>query len=266
MSTLSDRAPVAAFALSLTQQLLACAGITPGMRVLALGRDVGELALLLAERVGAQGRVIGVHEDREVVQDARSRAAEEGFEHVEFLPLPLSAVRLEQPVDAVVARFFLMWQTDPVVALQRAAGMLHDGGRLIVQEWHYDSVSWSEISDWPYVPLYRRFVRWSIEAMRREQLHSNVGLRLPNLFAQAGLPLPEVRSELQIVNGPSSLGYAFFETIMREWVPATERHGVNRRSEIDMENFADRLKAETNAAGGHLFLPLQIGAWTRVER
>ena len=42
----------AAFAQPLTEELLACSGITPGMRVLVLGPDLADLALLVAERVG----------------------------------------------------------------------------------------------------------------------------------------------------------------------------------------------------------------------
>jgi hypothetical protein len=266
MKTFPGRAPITAFALPLTEELLTCSGITPGMRVLVLGRDVTDLALLVAERVGCEGYVLGAHDDDEAVADARARAADEGFERVDFSAASLDDLNLEEPLDAVVGRFLLMCESDPAEALRRAAGMVHDGGRVVFQEWHFDSITWSETSDWPHIPLYRRFVRLAIESMRRDDLHSDIGLRLANLFAEAGLSLPSIQSDLRIVNGASTLGYAFFESIIRELLPAIERHGLARQEEIDLDNFAARLKAETNAAGGHLFLPLQVGAWTRVDK
>lgn len=266
MTTLADRAPITAFALPLTEELLTISGITPGMRVLVLGPDLADLALLVAERVGSEGRVLGAYHDGQTVDEAKRRAAEEGFERVEFVAAPLSDVHLGELVDAVVGRFFLMGEPDPAAALRRSAAMLHDGGRLVVQEWHFDSITWNATSDWPDVPLYRRFARLATEGMRRNNLHLDVGLRLVNLFAEAGLPLPAIRSDLRFVNGASSRGYAFFESVIRELVPTIERHGLAGPDEIDIENFADRLKAETAAAGGHLFLPLQVGAWSRVDK
>ncbi|MGC1759588.1 MAG: hypothetical protein WA742_09545, partial [Candidatus Cybelea sp.] len=51
----------AAFAQPLTEELLSCAGITPGMRVLVMGSGLAEIALLVAERVGCNGRVFATH-------------------------------------------------------------------------------------------------------------------------------------------------------------------------------------------------------------
>lgn len=265
MKLTNRRAPIAAFAQPLTEELLTASGVTPGMRVLVLGRDLADLALLVAERVGRDGTVVGVHHDGEIVDDARRRAADEGFERVSFVAASLSDVRLDSPVDAVVARFFLMCEPDPVESVRRAASMVHDGGRVLSQEWHYGSMVWKETSDWPYVPLYRSFVRWSSEAMRLEKLHLDIGLRLPNIFAEAGLPLPALRSDLRTINGTFAMGYAFFESVMRELLPTIERHDIANAQEVDVEGFAARLEAETNATGGHVFLPLQIGAWSRVE-
>ena len=89
-------------------------------------------------------------------------------------------------------------------------------------------------------------------------------LRLVNLFTEAGLPLPGVRSELRVVHGPGSLGYAFFESALRELLPVT-RENRGGAEQLDADSFAERLERETLAAGGHLFLPLQIGAWTRLD-
>jgi hypothetical protein len=254
----------AAFAQPLTEELLACAGITPGMRVLVLGADLPDLALLVAERVGRAGMVIGLDAELANVDRACARAEAEGFEGIEFRVGELANLHLEAPVDAVVGRFFLMRERDPAQAIRLAAGFVHDGGRIVFQEWHYDSMLWSQTSDWPHVPLYRRFARWSVETMRDSGVHVDMGLRLVNLFTEAGLPLPGMRSDFRVIAGPGSLGYTFFESAIRELQPARCNDAVDMEA-LDAESFAQRLERETLAAGGHLFLPLQIGAWTRVN-
>jgi len=261
--TVYSQAAQAAFAQPLTEELLSAAGITPGMRVLVLGRDLADLALLVAERVGRSGAVLGVNEHPKFIYEARERAAEEGFECVEFRRAFLDELEFDAPVDAVIGRFFLMNEPDPVRAIRAAARNVHDGGRIIFQEWHYDSVLWLDTSDWPNVPLYRHFARWSIESLRRRRANVDVGLRLTNLFKEAGLPLPAVRTDLRVVHGSNALGYAFFESALRELLPTIERCGFAHAYDVEVDTFAERLERETIAAGGHVFLPLQVGAWTR---
>lgn len=252
MKTERVHAVEAAFAQPLTEELLSCSGITPGMRVLVLGPDLADLALLVAERVGADGTVIGLDADIRNVDRAYWRAEAEGFDCIEFRAGALRNLHLDAPVDAVVGRFFLMHELDPVGAIRHAAGLVHDGGRIVMHEWHYESILWPQTSDWPHVPLYRRFAQTSIDRMRRTGMHVDMGLRLVNLFTEAGLPLPSIRSDLRVVNGAGSLGYRFFESAL------TELNG-----DLDGDAFAQRLERETLATGGHIFLPLQIGAWTR---
>jgi SAM-dependent methyltransferase len=253
----------AAFAQPLTEELLACSGISPGMRVLVLGPGLADLALLVAERVGNYGTVVAVHDDPSIIAQARKRAAEEGFDRVSFDRESLDQLELE-PFDAVVGRFFLMHQRDPVWAIRRAASLVHEGGRIVFQEWHYDSILWTETSDWPRTQTYGRFARWVIEGLRRQHAHLDMGLGLVNAFTEAGLPLPMVRTDLRIVHGCGSRGYAFFEAALRELIPTIEHCGLACAAEIDVDTFAERLERETTAAaGGHIFLPLQVGAWTR---
>jgi SAM-dependent methyltransferase len=253
----------AAFAQPLTEELLTGSGVTPGMRVLVLGRGLADLALLVAERVGASGAVIGAHEDPQVVAQAQRRAAEEGFDRVDFRAESLDRIALGGSVDAVVGRFFLMHQPDPVRAITIAADAVYDGGRIVFQEWHYESVLWPETSDWPHLPLYRAFARWSIEGLRRQSAHVDMGLRLANAFTEAGLPLPAIRTDLRTVQGIGSRGYVFFEAAVREALPTLERCGIACAGQVDVDSFADRLERETSAVNGHAFLPLQVGAWAR---
>ncbi|HEV3091565.1 MAG TPA: methyltransferase domain-containing protein [Candidatus Cybelea sp.] len=259
-----SHAAQAALAQPLTEELLARSGVLPGMRVLVLGNSLADLALLVAERVGPHGSVIGVNADAAIVAEARRRAADECFAWVSFRQESLEQADLAMPLDAVVGRFFLMYERDPVEAIARAAALLTDGGRIVFQEWQYDSILREETSDWPYVPLYRQFARWSLEALRLRNARVDIGLRLVNAFTEAGLDVPAIRTSLRAVHGGDLLGYSFFEDEMRELLPTIELCGIASASDVDVDTFADRMERETRAAEGHVFLPLQVGAWTRV--
>lgn len=267
MGEMRDHRPYAveaAFAQPLTDELLSSSDISPGMRVLALGRGLADLALRVAERVGPSGAVIGVHPDGPIAAAARRRATEECFEWVTFHAKSLERIKLHTPVDAVVGRFFLMHQRNPVRAIRLAAGLVREGGRVVFQEWHYGSILWPETSGWPQLPLYEQFARLTIEGLRRRRAHVDMGLRLANAYAEAGLGVPLLRMDLRVVPQAGSLGYAFFEETMRKLLPTIERCGLARAVDVAVDTFAQRLERETVQSRGHLFLPLQVGAWATV--
>ena len=252
----------AAVAQPLTEELLSSSDISPGMRVLVLGRRLADLALLVAERVGRGGAVIGAHLDARAAADARRCAAQQCFDWVSFRAESLERINLETPVDAVVGRFFLMHQRNPARAIRLAAGTVREGGRIVFQEWHFGSILWPETSGWPQLPLYEQFARLTIEGLRRHNAHVDMGLRLANVYAEAGLPVPALAMDLRTVTDAGSLGYAFFEATMRELLPTIERYGLARAVDVAVDTFAQRLERETAQSHGHLFLPLQVGAWT----
>jgi SAM-dependent methyltransferase len=254
----------AASAQPLTESLLEDAGIKPGMRVLVVGRGVCDLALLVAERVGCHGCVVAAHADAHVVGQARRRAAEEGFDRVSFRTKALDAIAVEGLFDAVIGRFYLAHKSDPVESLRLVARTVHEGGRIAFQEWHYESMLWADTSAWPRLPLYRDFARWTIEGLRRGGVHVDMGLRLANCFSAAGLRVPVLSTDLRTVHGADSLGYGFFAAMQRELFPTPAECGVAAVG-VDVETFADRLERETIASGGHVFLPLQVAAWTRAK-
>jgi SAM-dependent methyltransferase len=254
----------AALAAPLTQELLARAGIVPGMRVLVLGAGDGDVALLVAERVGTGGRVVVLDPDDRALAGARAQADEQYFEDIEFREESLATFAPREPFDAVVGRFFFMHEAEPVAQLERAATFLRPGGRMVVHEWHLESILWPHTSAWPDGTAYRPLARASIDALRRNGVHVDMGLRLVNLFAAAGLPLPSTRSELVVVPGASASGPLFFRALLRELKPAEACPGVPAAERRALDLLAQRLEDAALTSYGHIFLPLQVGAWTHL--
>lgn len=260
----TDR-PSAAAAISqmFTEELIARAGIAPGMRIAVMGAGTGELAFLVAERVGDGGAVVAIDDDPGLLALARQRAREQRFDRVTFQVDGLGDVEAEPPFDGAVGRFFLMRRSDPVAAIRRAAAFVRPGGRVAFAEWHFESILWEHVSAWPAQPLYRRSAELTIEGLRRNGQHVDMGLRLVNAFVEAGLPLPAMRTDLRACGGATAASFEFYAETLRDLLPALERSGIATSRELEIETLALRMRQEALAAGGHAFLPLLVGAWTR---
>ena len=91
-----------------TRRLLHEAGIAKGMRVLDVGSGAGDVALLVAEMVGPEGKVVGVDQNSEVLKTARARARAAGAINATFLEGDISDLVMEEEgFDAVVGRLVL---------------------------------------------------------------------------------------------------------------------------------------------------------------
>lgn len=119
-----------------TEKLIELARITAAHHVLDIASGVGEPSLSIAKRVGSNGRVIGTDLTDEMLEYARSKAAQQGIDHVEYhcvdgetLDFPAASF------DAVTCRWGLMFMPDPVACLRLAHGVMKDGARLAVACW-----------------------------------------------------------------------------------------------------------------------------------
>lgn len=139
----------------LNDRLIKDALIRTGQRVLDLGCGTGYPALLAAQAVGNQGRVIGLDLARQMLMVAQRKAQTLGLENLSFLQgdIPFLPFRPDS-FNAIVSRFCLMFLPDLPLSLQEVARALKPGGRLA-------AVVWS-------VPEKNPYLRIPMEAVRRE--------------------------------------------------------------------------------------------------
>lgn len=101
-----------------------------GDRVLDVGCGTGQTLIQLRELVGQTGRVIGLDISPPMLEGARARIREKGYDNVELLLGDASIERLSAPVDAIFSRFGVMFFDDPVAAFRNLLGALRPSGRL----------------------------------------------------------------------------------------------------------------------------------------
>lgn len=249
----------AAYFGDLTEHVLELAGLQPGMRVLDVGCGPGDVSFLAARLVGPAGAVIGVDSAESAVAAARARAEAAGLHNVHFLVGDAAGVRLELPVDAVVGRLIIMHLPNPAAVLAHLRTLLVPGGLMVFQEMDLAG----SISD-PPCPLFDTTLDRVRETLRRIGADHRVGLKLPRVFAAAGLPIPRMILGARVEAGPDSPAYAQVVGIVRTLLAPMAQTGVATAAEIDIDTLEERLRAEVTAAGATIVSPHYIGAWTRL--
>ena len=90
------------------------------------------------------------------------------------------------------------------------------------------------------------------------------GLKLAQIFIEAGLPRPEMIQAARLGNGPDSPAYQHITEITRTLLPLMERVGVATAAEVGIDTLAERLRQEVVANNATLVAPPYIGAWARL--
>lgn len=241
----------------MTERLLGQAGIGPGMRVLDVGCGGGDVSILVARLVGAEGEVVGIDRDSRMVAAARDRARDADLSGVTFAEGDFRDLGSKHGLfDAAVGRLTLMYQADPVDAVRRVARSVRPGGVIVFQE--YDSTV--RATSLVPLPLQDRVGRWIWDTFERSGADVHMGFKLYSVFTEAGLSAPEVRAEA-IVLTPSTR----YPTVplVRMLLPQMIEYGIATEQEVDVETLERRLVAERQTAGTSYVNLLVFGAWAR---
>jgi SAM-dependent methyltransferase len=130
------KAKSSAMGRAVTEALVDYAAPAPGMRVLDLASGTGEPAISLAMRVGAQGQVTALDLSADLLQIAKARAQERGFDN--FFTQQADAHALpfaENSFDLATSRFGVMFFRDIGLALRELRRVLRTGARACFLAW-----------------------------------------------------------------------------------------------------------------------------------
>ncbi|HYZ67731.1 MAG TPA: methyltransferase domain-containing protein, partial [Mycobacterium sp.] len=212
-----------------------------------------------ARLVGPTGSVLGVDAAGDVVELARSRAADGGLSTVGFEQTTIADIAVDE-VDAVIGRLILMHLPDPVSALRQLATIVRPGGLIAFCEFDIGASR-----SFPDSPLARAVVRGIVDAFEAVGLDPTFGTTLHKLFRRAGLDEPRMTLAAP-VGGASNIDLlAYVVEVWRLLFPVAEQLGLATDELADPGTLLPRLREEVAASDAIVVLPPMITAWTRVN-
>lgn len=240
-----------------TLRLFEDAGIKPGMKVLDAGCGAGDVTLIACEIVGPSGSVVGVDKDPELIETARRRARDEGFNNVRFANGDLDTVALDDNFDAIVGRLILMYMPEPERTIKKLLGHLLPNGIVAFQE-----ADWTnKPASLPVAPHAEQLYEWLLRCFQVAGVETQMGLKLYRTFIEAGLSEPQMRLEAPLGGGPNWAGYAYVANSIRSMLPLLLKLNIANADDVNIDGLAETLRKEVVDQNGVVMLSPLVSAW-----
>jgi SAM-dependent methyltransferase len=241
---------------SATRMLLRASGILPGMRVLDLGTGIGHVAMLIAEMVGPEGRVVGIDNSQKLLDVAALRAA--AWPQVRFIHGDVRDWRAGETFDAIVGRLILFHLADPVSVLRHHTAALRAGGLLLALDFDLGAARAE-----PALPLVTEALGWVNAAFRHAGASPAIGTKLALLLAEAGLADVQGFGVQGYIAPGDPRGPALLSGVVRTLAPQIAAAGLATPEQIGIDTLEARIAEAVRSAGAVVLPPVLGGAWAR---
>lgn len=165
------------------ERLLDRCGLRCGWRALDVGCGPLGILHLLAERVGAGGKVVGLDGDPDMISRARAAVVERGLANVDLVEGDAHGSSLPRAsFDLAHTRFLLVNVPDPAAVVRKMTSLVRPGGWVALQD-----IDWVSRICEPAHPAWDRLVGIVSDLWHGDGMDVFVGRRLFGLLRGAGL-------------------------------------------------------------------------------
>jgi ubiquinone/menaquinone biosynthesis C-methylase UbiE len=231
-------------------------GVDPGAAAIDVGCGVVGVVHLLADQIGAAGRVVGLDREPRMLEFARELAARRDL-GVEFIEADATATGLDdRSCDLAHARTLLLNVQNPQEVLVEMVRITRPGGVVVVQE--PDAGAWN--CDPPH-PAFEVLRAATVSAYRRTGRDFNIGRRIARMLRDAGLDDVRVRPTARVTR--SGEYYQPFLLTMSGLV----RNVIVDSGELtgdEFDSYAAALRAHLESPNTITCQPIMWQAWGRV--
>jgi SAM-dependent methyltransferase len=229
------------------------------MRVLDVGSGSGLVSLLAAELVGSTGEVVGIDRAPMAVAAARAAAAARALENLSFREGDPMDTTFEQPFDAIVGRYMLLFQADASALLRALACHLRPGGVIVFHEPDWSAVQPDPVAPTMTVAAGGSSIPSSAPGPARTCASDCTGPSWARACGRRAMCMQtmigDASSAAEWLRAAADLAIAL--------IPAMEQHHIATSVDIGADSLADRLVQEVASGGGIVVGRSEIGAWSR---
>jgi ubiquinone/menaquinone biosynthesis C-methylase UbiE len=150
-------------------------GLQRGDTVVEIGCGTGLNFCLLEERIGPEGRLIGVDLADAMLSRARARIEASGWRNIELVETPVASFRFPPEIDGILSTFALTLEPDFDKVIEEGAKALKPGRRWVILDLKRPS-NWLRHLTPALIALVRPFAVSAEMAKRRpwESLHRHL--------------------------------------------------------------------------------------------
>lgn len=208
------------------EQAMLATGLKQGSIVADIGCGSGNVAMWLAQTVGADGRVDAVDVDASQLTIAKARAAR-CARKINFYKQSVYSLNLPaNTYDLVFSRFMLCQLQRPYDALQQMTKLVKPGGHLVIID-----IDMSSIFTIPASDIYTEIIDLCMQGAQARGVNYQAGLLLPELFTNAGLTNLQLKLHQPIYK--TGICKQLWEQTFRNAGPALVAHGIATQQKLD---------------------------------
>jgi ubiquinone/menaquinone biosynthesis C-methylase UbiE len=152
-----------------------------GRLAIDAGGGGGDVSFEIAERVGADGRVVAIDLDETKLASGREEAERRGLGHVEFIRGSVIEPWPASNASFVYVRFVLTHLPEPEALLRRAMEALSPGGTIVIEDIDFGG----HFCD-PHCDAFYRYSELYAAAAKLRGADAFIGRRLTRLLNDAG--------------------------------------------------------------------------------
>jgi SAM-dependent methyltransferase len=232
-------------------------GVDAGSAAIDVGCGVLGVVDLLADRVGGDGRVVGLDREARMVEFGRELAARRGLE-VEFIQSDATATGLSvRSFELVHARTLLLNVQNPEEIVAELVRLAKPGGVVALQE--PDASAWSCDPPHPAFDILRGAI---LSAYRRTGKDFNIGRRIARMLRDHGLDDVRVRATARVTRSRD-----YYQTFLLT-IAGLVREVIVEAGELtaaQFDSYAAALRAHLEAPGTITCQPIMWQAWGRAH-
>ena len=151
-----------------------------GWRVLDVGCGTGAIAAGIAERVGAQGYILGIDRSDHLISTGKKNYS--AVKNLELREADLFKFSPDKKFDLVISARVLQWLSNPQEALVKFKDFLIPGGIVSILDYNHSCLEWQPSPPLSILRFYQSFLNWRSDA----GMDNEIADHLQDYFARAG--------------------------------------------------------------------------------